>query len=353
MHLSKRVSVLIVNFNGKRFIEKLFSSLLEQTFKDYEIVFVDNASTDNSMEHLNSLLKMKTFEELDVKTIQANKNLGYCRGNNTGMTCAKGDYIVLLNNDAYVSPNWLEELVKVMDNFSNVGACQSKIVLTEANKNHLGLLLDYYGQSRVLVDLKNASLSDYALIDYSFYPSGASVIIRREAINECGFFDERLFFGDYDLSWRIRLHGYSMATSLKSVCFHLKGFTSGYATKSLIGVLTADYYTYKERTRVLIKNYSLCNLVKRVPLAITLMTFDSVFKSLLHKKPFVKELINSICWNIANFGDTIKQRCKVQQSRVVTEGAIEEFMDKCPFFIEEIKNRIRDSQRIQELSPKN
>ena len=337
---SRRVSIIIVNFNGKHFLRKLFSSLSEQTFKDYEIIFVDNCSTDGSMSFLLSLLEEEPFDKMCVRAVSSETNLGFCKGNNLALSFAQGEYVVLLNNDTCVSSQWLNELVNVMDNFPAVGACQSKIILTSVNKPHYGLLLDYYGQTYVLQDLKQVNCENDILFDQSFYPSGASVILRKEALNKFGFFDEKLFFGDYDLAWRLRICGFRLATALNSVCFHFKGFTTGHATRNLLNLVDKFYHTYNERIRVLIKHYSLSNIVRKVPIAFFFMFLDSLNNSLIYRKPLFQGLLKAIFWNLKNLKDTLKCRQVIQRNRVIVDSDLKKVIGRSSFFVDGVKTRI-------------
>jgi len=120
-HKNIKVSVIIVNWNGKQHLEESLGSLSKQTFKAFETILVDNGSVDGSIE-----LVEKNFPT--VKIIRLNRNEGFCRGNNIGLQHARGDFIALLNNDTLVDMNWLEELFKAMTKHYHVGICASCIV---------------------------------------------------------------------------------------------------------------------------------------------------------------------------------------------------------------------------------
>ena len=177
------VSIVIVNYNGKNFIEGLLSSLSDQSIQNFEVIFVDNASTDNSAKILKKLLKEK-FSNLKVKIILNKKNLGYCAGNNVGLKYAKGNYVVFLNNDTYLHPNWLNELVKVLNEHPLIGACQSKLLsLTTADVQNVGNVCDKYGLSTWGPRPRECNQNNL-LVNTFFYPSGASFIIRNKIIDE-------------------------------------------------------------------------------------------------------------------------------------------------------------------------
>ncbi len=100
------LSVIIPNWNGKHFLTECIDSLKEQTFQDFEILLVDNGSTDGSADFAEA-----QYGEF-IRVLRNKENLGFAGGNNIGIRKARGEYIVLLNNDTWADPRWLEELVK-------------------------------------------------------------------------------------------------------------------------------------------------------------------------------------------------------------------------------------------------
>ena len=103
------LSVIIPNWNGKRFLQECLDSLKDQTYSHFETILVDNGSTDGSVEFVR-----ERYGEF-VQIIRNEINLGFTGGNNVGIRAARGEYIVLLNNDTWADPRWLEELVKAID----------------------------------------------------------------------------------------------------------------------------------------------------------------------------------------------------------------------------------------------
>src|SRR3989304_3063057 len=114
------VSVIVLNWNGKSLIEDCLNSLIKQVHKNTEIILVDNGSTDGSVE----LIKSKFRDR--VKLIENGKNLGFSGGNNRGIRASKGDYILLLDNDAVAAEKWIEELIKVVEEDNRIGMWASK-----------------------------------------------------------------------------------------------------------------------------------------------------------------------------------------------------------------------------------
>ena len=123
-----KISIIIVNYNGKGFMRGCLEALQGQTFKDFEVIIVDNGSLDDSLYETKKYLKESSIGSF-VKLVPLNKNQGFAGGQLEGLKHACGEYIALLNNDAEPDGRWLEELVKAMDNDPKVGICASKLIV--------------------------------------------------------------------------------------------------------------------------------------------------------------------------------------------------------------------------------
>ena len=114
------ISIIILNYNSSDLLTNCVSSILDSNLTDYEIIVVDNLSSDNSHKECK-----KKFEEIIL--IENNENLGYCEGNNVGLRIAKGEFIIILNPDTTVSSDWVIELKKAYDQYGD-GLFQPKIL---------------------------------------------------------------------------------------------------------------------------------------------------------------------------------------------------------------------------------
>jgi len=323
------VSIIIPNFNGSRFIPRLFKSLIAQTYRSFEIIFVDNGSSDNSLPILNTILK-DIPPEINVQIVKLNINTGYCKANNIGAARAKGKYLLFLNNDTFVSQSFLNELVSVLDAYPEVGACGSRIMFADSIAlQTIGQTLDKYGW----VDtLKDDTIVSGSRIDASFYPAFVAVIVRGNILSKCGSFDENLFVtGDYDLGWRIRLMGFSQAVALDSVCYHYGGWTV-----RMLPDLNRYFLTYKEKTYTLLKNFSLSRILTRFPFSVALMLASSSYKTFKLRKPYLPLLVYAFIWNVKNAKKLIIERTEVQNRRVVTDDEIETYMSDYPAILKRI-----------------
>lgn len=320
------VSVIILNYNGNRYLDKLFASLNNQSLSEFEIVFIDNASSDDSVsiaKHLCSMLR----RGITMRIVESKENTGYCRGNNIGALASTGDYLVFLNNDTYLDIHWLEELVEAARLHSKMGIVGSKVVnpLQQSSTENLAFACDFYGQTEgsPIANLEETrSFTEVRL----FYCSGACFLISRRLFFEVGAFDEALFMyhDDTDLCWRVRLSGYSLGLALSSVCYHLSK-----STDSGLALPVWKYYhgIVKNRLRLLIKNYSTLTFLKYVTQSLTLISLRGVLSSATNRDiRYMAALTKGLYWNIANLRDTLTKKYSVTSIRKRSDGSVQEFM---------------------------
>ncbi|MCL0036174.1 glycosyltransferase family 2 protein [Dehalococcoidia bacterium] len=212
----KKVSVIVVNFNGMSHLEVCISSILNQTYRDFEIIFVDNGSTDGSLDYAR-----RRFPELIV--VANRDNLGYAGGINEGLKLASGEYIAAHNTDTEVDEHWLAHMVRFLDENQKAGAVTPKILLyhDRAKLNALGLNIHITGVSFVRAlneDSKNYSNGHVRVSGVS----GCSYLIRREILEKIGGVPDICFMNNDDtvLSWILNLMGYEIYCIPQSVIYH-------------------------------------------------------------------------------------------------------------------------------------
>lgn len=243
------VSVIIVNYNGEKYLKNCIDSLLNQTLKDFEIIIVDNGSTDSSVKYLKSIKNEK------IKTLFLDKNYGFGIGNNRGFEIAKGKFIVILNNDTEARENFLENLIKPFEKDEKVGMVAPLILFKDSPD-----IIDKAGGHLVYFDGLNRGrgcqekLSEkYLKPCYTLIPDGCAACFKREVIEKFGFFDEDFFlYGeDTDLGLRYVRGGYRCFYQPEAVVFHMHSATAGEYSK------LKAYYVERNRIFVLVKNFPL------------------------------------------------------------------------------------------------
>lgn len=321
------ISVVVLNYNGQSFLNDCLDSVLKSDYNNFEVILVDNASTDNSFKSA----QMKFGRYPQFKTIQNNENLFFAEGNNRGIKEAKGEYVVILNNDTVVQPSWLKEIAYVMQD-KTIGAAQPKILSqTEpARIDYAGVDLDKYGYARGR-GLGELDTGQFNKVEQIFYAGGTAMVVRRNVFNEVGFFDAKFgaHWEDVDLSWRIRLRGYKIMFIPKAVVYH-KGSQS---MSLFVAKYRVAWYVRKNRLSGLIKNYSLLNLIKTLP-ALIVIYWLVFIKELVFDKNIRMAMSSllAIIWNIKELPYILRQRKLVQTKiRVVSDVQVVNFMQKESF----------------------
>jgi len=210
------ISVIVVNWNGKHFLETCLTALRRQTFRDFETILVDNGSEDGSAEYVRS-----GFPE--VRLIALDRNLGFTGGNIAGYEKARGELIVLLNNDTEAAPGWLEEIHKASRNFPSAGSFASKMLyFDERNRiDNCGFGLTAAALS---VDLGRGELDGptWGGPRQVFGACAGAAAYRRSMLEDIGFLDGDFFmtYEDVDLSFRAQLRGYQCSFVPAAIVYH-------------------------------------------------------------------------------------------------------------------------------------
>jgi len=221
------VSVIILNWNGKQYLKECLLSLKKQTYKNFEVILVDNGSTDGSVDYIRD-----NFGDF-IKLIENKANLGFAEGNNIGIKNSSGKYILLLNNDTKADPLWVEELVKVAESDDKIGMCASKILSLDDPKiiDNVGHLIYKDGLNRGRGRFEYDQ-GQYDNIEEVFLPSGCAALYRKKMLDEIGEFDKDFFAysDDTDIGIRGRLAGWKCMYVPGAVIYHkYSGSTSPYA----------------------------------------------------------------------------------------------------------------------------
>lgn len=308
------VSIVIVNFNGESFIGKCLQSVLQTDYPNFEVILLDNASKDRSVEIINEKFKMNP----KLKVIFCDKNYGFALGNNLGVSYINrpSKYVAFLSNDVEVEPNWLSELVKVASPDSSIGAVQSKVLLLRNRRliDSAGHFLDFVGYTyqRGENEVDRGQYDDGG--SDIFYAYGAAFMVSMSAIRQVlssGFLFDPDYFcyhEDADLGWRIRLLGYRIVYAPKSVVYHYKGAAS---MRHGIPPIVVFHHT-KNRVNSLIKNYNLTNLVKYLYPSLLIEISRAIITMRLEPSHSVATL-KALLWVGKNFRKTWRKRGLVQK----------------------------------------
>ena len=220
--MTKDISVVIPNYNGKRFLNDVLESLAQQTVHPREIIMVDNGSTDGSCEFAE-----KNYPE--VRIVRFPDNTGFAAAVNEGIRQSSGKFVLLLNNDTEAAPTFVEELYRSILRHKKAFSCQAKMVNFQ-NRRELDDAGDFYsalGWAFARGKGRNADL--YNEEERIFSSCAGAAIYRRDLLLELGLFDEEHFayLEDLDIGYRARLKGYENWYAPKAVVYHWGSGTSG------------------------------------------------------------------------------------------------------------------------------
>lgn len=314
------ISIIIANFNGEKYLNTCLSSVLKSSFKNFEILIVDDGSADNSLNIIEKFRK----QDSRIILLRNEKNLGAAASRNRAIVKAKGSIIVFLDNDTKVTPRWLDELNKSLRP-KKVGAAQA-LLIDFNNRDTLqmagGMLIPYLAWLVPFYQGAKYKKNRSELTDKNIVAVSAALAVKREILNIVKNFDEKesIYTEDLDFCWRIWIAGYSIVLSSKSIVYH---YTKSVSQRAHMGGnhFQICYQLSKNSMRSIIKNYELKHML------INLFTFIALnlgrgFLVLIRRSDpsALSGAILAITWNLINLKDTLKNRAIVQKTRCFSDS---------------------------------
>ncbi|MFT4604829.1 MAG: GT2 family glycosyltransferase [Rhodothermales bacterium] len=221
-----KVSVIIVSWNAQPLLERCLPSVVATDYPNLEIVLADNGSTDDSVAWVQA-----TYPK--VRVISMGENLGFCGGNNRAIAETDSPFVVLLNNDVQVEPDWLGHLIALAETDSAIAAIQPKLLQFDdhgrfeyagASGGHIDRLGYPFARGRVFFEVEEDA-GQYDDSTDVFWATGAALLLRRAALDQVGLLDEAFEFHmeEIDLCWRLRSGGYRVMVEPQSRVYHIGG----------------------------------------------------------------------------------------------------------------------------------
>lgn len=251
----QEISIIIPNYNGMAFLEGVLGSLECQTNKNFEVILVDNGSTDGS----------GAFVAVNypwVHMIQFSENLGFCRAVNEGIRASHSPYVLLLNNDTETAEDFVEEMLAAITRHKNAFSCAAKMVqFYDRNKlDDAGNLYCALGWS--FARGKGRDVHAYDREEQIFAACGGAAIYRRKLLEKLGCFDEEHFayLEDVDVGYRARIYGYENWYSPKAVVYHVGSGTSGSRYNQF-----KTRYSSRNNVYLIYKNMPLLQILLNLP----------------------------------------------------------------------------------------
>ena len=274
------VAIVILNWNGRHFLEQFLPSVIASTYINKRVIVADNASSDDSIFFLQ-----QHYPQVEI--IENPANEGFAKGYNTALQQIENDYYILLNSDVEVTAGWIEPIINLMEVNARIGACQPKILM-QANKKLFeyagacGGWIDNFGypfaRGRVFNNLEEDK-GQYNEAQQCFWASGAALFVRADLYHILGGLDEYFFAHqeEIDFCWRLQLAGYQVFVQPASVVYHVGGGTLP------MGSSKKDFLNFRNNLIMLAKNLPLATALWKIPFRIGLDVI-AAYKELLSGK---------------------------------------------------------------------
>lgn len=300
------VSIILVTYNGKSCIDECLMSIENQTYNNFEVIIVDNNSSDGTPELIN---RQYPYAKLVLNTV----NSGYSGGSSEGLRHAHGEYVAVVNQDVVLDKDWLNQLVTMAEKYPKAGVIASNVLLYDDPEivNAYGNEVHFTGLvfSRFLGRSENECRMEYITA-----PSGAAFLIRRNVIDDVGFIDEDFFmeYGDIDFVIRILLKGWQCLIIPSSKAYH-----------KFILKMSPNRLFILERGRYLLlfKNYSFKTLVLLFPSLLLTETLTWGY-AIFQGRAFLTSKVMAYNWILKNLERILKKRNTVQKMRTIDDNAL-------------------------------
>jgi GT2 family glycosyltransferase len=320
------ISVIIVNWNGRKFLPECLESLRHQAYQRFSIILVDNGSNDGSIDFV-----IRNYPE--VKTIALPKNVGFSVANNIAIKTVHTEYVALLNNDAVPHPSWLEGLVETLETHPHAGFAASKMLFYD-NPEIIDRVGDGYTRAGAgLLRGRAEPASSYNKQEWIFGACAAAALYRTRMLRDIGLFDEDFFllYEDVDLSFRAQLRGYKCLYVPEAVVHH-KGSSS-----IIYDSPTSVYYGHRNLEWVYIKNMPAGLILKTIfPHIIYDIAAFFFFAARGRSKDFIKAKWDAL----KGLKKALKKRRQIQRSRIVVDDYIWSLLEK-ELFLPRLTGRLR------------
>jgi hypothetical protein len=309
------VSVIVLGYNGGDVLLRCLESVLGTNYPDFEIVLVDNASSDGSAGKLSRLYD----GHARVRIVRNATNVGFASGNNIGVRHAQGEYVAFLNQDTIVHPNWLCEAITLMQDRPKVGILQCKLVKLDDPS-----IIDsagHYINPLCIAVVRGHGEKDTAQFETEeeiFGANGAAMVMRKHVFEQVGGFDSSYFmtFEESDLCWRTWLMGYKVMYAPVGPVYHKSGFS-----RLRPGSLSHNlYYSRRNRMFSMLKNYERRNMLRYFPLAVIVMFVIGLVSR--GRGAYMRAYIHALADVIASLRSTLTKRYVIQRDRRVPDAAL-------------------------------
>lgn len=292
-------SIIILNWNGAKWLAPCLKSVLEQTFGNYEIILADNGSTDKSVRvalDVTRTVRLATFS----------RNLGYTGANNLAAKMARGTWLIFLNNDTRLSPDFLELL------HESASRNPSAHLLVPTIKDYEG---GTAGEFRFGLDILGYPVQ--LASGEPFWGHGCALTVRRDVFISLGGFDDDyfIFYEEADFCWRAQVTGHNVVGAPEAIVHHFGGGTVGDGSVSNGRIVTSAnrrYLSERNRLSTLLKNYNTRMLVGSLAIYAVMTTAATLALAATGQWTLVDAYLRALQWHVRHFQQTRRKRRFVQ-----------------------------------------
>lgn len=315
MTKSAETSVIIPNWNGKSLLYDCLGSLEKQTYKNFEVIVVDNASGDGSIEFIG-----KNFA--GVKVISLDKNYGFARAINEGVKASSAKYVVFLNNDTEVDKNWLKFLVSCVKSHPEASSVGSRLLnfYHRDEIDGVGIEINEVGQAKSIGWMQKDK-GQFSKEMYVFGVTGGASLHKRDKFIKAGMFDEKYFMYSEEVDWAFRAQfaGFKAVYCPQAICYHKHKMSSKKVPQKM------EYWQFRNMTQTIIKDMPARIIFKKWRwLKILLVHFNTVFYQI--KNGFYWPPLLTEVWLLVHLPQLFWQRISIQSNRKVPDSYIEGFL---------------------------
>ncbi|TAH08783.1 MAG: glycosyltransferase family 2 protein [Sphingobacteriia bacterium] len=320
--MSVAVAIVILNYNGRNYLEQFLPSVMATNYPELEVVVADNGSTDDSVAYIQRVYP-------SITVLQNTRNDGFAGGYNWALQRVKSDYYILLNSDVEVTCNWVSSIIQLMEADKSIAACQPKILSFKdpASFEYAGAAggwIDYLGypfsRGRVF-DICEQDLGQYNKTEPIFWATGAAMFVRSSVFHEMKGFDPYFFAHqeEIDLCWRMQIAGYGIMACTDSVVYHMGAGTLPRGGKKV-------YLNFRNNLIMISKNLPWRELWWKLPYRF-LLDAVSAWKGLFTGDFYfftaiVKAHIAFLYWFITRFDRSTKPKPALLSLKGVYAGSV-------------------------------
>jgi len=328
--LTPLVSIIIVNWNGIVHLPDCLDSLAAQTFRDFEVVLVDNGSRDDSVSFVRAHYSW-------VSVVPLPENVGFASGNNRGLEHASGKYIVTLNNDTRAEIDWLDNLVKAADADPTAGmiGCRICSFSNPDTIDSIGMGICPDGMSRGMFRNKHWSTVSLPEVMEVLFPSACAALYKREMIEEIGFFDDDFFAyaEDSDLGLRGRVSGWGAILATQAVVYHKYSQTSGILSPFKVYLVERNHYwvvckNFPLSQCLSLPFYSFWRYCEQVRAVLAGSGTGIEFSTSCSRTELIKALIKGIFDSVRKLPKMLRKRRQLMKKRRLSPGDFAKLLNR-------------------------